>query len=115
MTAGTGIGANGEIIHVEGERGLFLNGRYRMKSVLGEGTFGRVIEVQDIKKQLGNRSIGPSKRPLAIKVVRDVPKYRRDAEVEASVLWKIANVDTEDISGCVRLHDNGLSALVRRC
>jgi hypothetical protein len=51
----------------------------KILSLMGEGTFGRVLECWDRKR----------KETVAIKVIRSVPKYREAAmiEVRCCVAW----------------------------
>ena len=44
----------------------------KILSLMGEGTFGRVLECWDRKKKL----------TVAVKVIRSVPKYREAAMIE---------------------------------
>jgi len=54
----------------------FDKGRYTVASQLGKGTFGRVVEMVD----------KVDKRPVAVKVVRAVDKYAREAEIESEII-----------------------------
>merc|ERR1712054_444706 len=62
---------------------------------LGEGTFGRVIECWDRQR----------KEYCAIKIIRNVRKYRNAAKVELEVLKKLRENDKDDSRHCVRLTD----------
>lgn len=57
---------------------VFLS-RYRVREQLGQGTFGTVVLARD---QVGGGDV-------AIKVVRAIPKYRREALVEADILSEL--------------------------
>ncbi len=54
----------------------FDKARYVVTRQLGKGTFGRVVEMWDAVE----------KRAIAVKVVRAVEKYAREAEIEAEIL-----------------------------
>lgn len=65
---------------------------------LGEGTFGKVIECLD----LHGRS-GPEK--VALKIIRNVEKYREAAKLEINVLHKVKSLDRYGDSLCIRMID----------
>ncbi|KAJ7966004.1 Protein kinase [Quillaja saponaria] len=71
-----------------------LTPRYKILSKMGEGTFGRVLECWDRKKQ----------EYVAIKVVRSIRKYRDAAMVEVDVLQLLAKHD-KGTSGCVQIRN----------
>ena len=50
---------------------------------LGEGTFGKVVKCEDLQKGL----------ILAIKIIKNVKKYRDAAKLEINVLSKLAKYD----------------------
>lgn len=86
-----------EIQHFEWNRGDYLGDakRYQMHKVLGDGTFGRVIECQDTT----------SRQMVAVKVVRDVQRYTEAAEIEAEILREIARARHPN-PRCVMLKDS---------
>jgi len=62
---------DGHYVFVVGEN---LTRRYKILSKLGEGTFGKVVECWDrIRKEY-----------CAVKIIRNVPKYRRAAFLEVT-------------------------------
>ena len=65
----------------------FDGDRYRVIKQLGKGTFGRVVEMWDEKEQ----------RHVAVKVVRAVEKYSREAEIEAEILLKVQSGSALDL------------------
>jgi hypothetical protein len=83
----------------QGKGGEVLGNKYRVIDELGKGTFGRVMKAYEIKNDsikeklgLGNfRGVVRPKRSgvVAIKVTRNVAKYKRDAEIEAKLLRKV--------------------------
>jgi dual-specificity kinase len=61
--------------------------RFKMLSLLGEGTFGKVVECWDRKL----------KKYCAVKIVRNIPKYTRDAKVEIEFMERLRAADTRDL------------------
>eukprot|EP00401_Gymnodinium_catenatum_P004957 CAMPEP_0117534528 /NCGR_PEP_ID=MMETSP0784-20121206/40458_1 /TAXON_ID=39447 /ORGANISM="" /LENGTH=525 /DNA_ID=CAMNT_0005331011 /DNA_START=73 /DNA_END=1650 /DNA_ORIENTATION=+ len=84
-----------DIVHVEWSEGMMLKSRYRVSKLLGDGTFGRVLFAEDTKKD----------RQVAIKVIREVEKYVRNAKREAEILKDIRDADAKRTSRCVIMHD----------
>ncbi|KAF2119913.1 kinase-like domain-containing protein [Lophiotrema nucula] len=72
-----------------------LTERYQILKLLGQGTFGKVVEAFDKKK--GTR--------CAIKVIRSVPKYRDASRIELRVLSTLASNDKHNINRCIHLRD----------
>ncbi|ESL11242.1 protein kinase [Trypanosoma rangeli SC58] len=60
--------------------------RFKILSLLGEGTFGKVVEAWDRKR----------KEYCAVKIVRNVPKYTRDAKIEIQFMEKVRQSDPSD-------------------
>lgn len=87
-----------DIVHFDWHDEMVLDSRYQIKSLCGDGTFGRVLLAYDQRRQ----------RDVAIKVIRDVEKYRRCAKREAELLRDIRDADTRNKSRCVRLYDKFL-------
>ena len=80
-------------------RGSDITERFKILDEIGEGTFGKVLECWDRKKQ----------ERIAIKVVRNVPRYREGAEMEIDVLEKImerSRTHFEWDHCCIRLLDH---------
>merc|ERR1712070_1383 len=84
-----------EIIHFDWKRGMVLNKRYGLESLLGDGTFGRVLQAEDLRQG----------RKVAVKVIRDVPRYLENAKIEAEILNDIRKADTDGVSGCCVMYD----------
>ena len=57
--------------------------RYKITAELGEGTFGKVVRCDDLQKN----------KILAIKIIKNVKKYRDAAKLEINVLTKLAKYD----------------------
>lgn len=61
-------------------------GRFKILSLLGEGTFGKVVEAWDRKR----------KEYCAVKIVRNIPKYTRDASYEIQFMERVRRHDADD-------------------
>ncbi|CAK0785347.1 hypothetical protein CVIRNUC_008554 [Coccomyxa viridis] len=79
--------------HFVYELGDNLTSRYKILSKMGEGTFGRVLECWDRK----------NKDYVAIKIVRNVQKYRDAAMIELEVLNTLEKNDAAGQYHCVSL------------
>jgi len=62
---------------------------------LGEGTFGKVVKCEDTQKS----------KTLAIKIIKNVKKYRDAAKLEINVLSKLAKYDPKGEYLCVVMYD----------
>ena len=82
--------------HLVYRAGDVLRDRYRIVGFLGEGTFGKVVHVKDLTK--GGRS-------CALKIIKNVEKYREAAQLEVKVLEKLAEKDPYGKQMCVHLWD----------
>lgn len=69
---------------------MVLNSRYEIRNKLGDGTFGRVLSARDTREE----------RQVAIKVIRDVPRYMENARIEADILKDIRRADPQGNSRC---------------
>ena len=88
--------------------GAILADEYRIMKELGRGTFGRVLEcyVVDQTRFLEQVGLGNWRGTLrakrsglrAIKIIRNIERYRKDAEIEADLLRKINRSDGD--RGC---------------
>ncbi|KZP31821.1 kinase-like protein [Athelia psychrophila] len=67
--------------------------RYRTVRLLGQGTFGKVVECVDTT----NNS------RVAIKIIRAVPKYRDASKIEVRVLQKLKERDPMNKHKCIHL------------
>ncbi|XP_074422992.1 dual specificity protein kinase CLK2 isoform X5 [Larus michahellis] len=76
--------------------GDWLQERYEIISTLGEGTFGRVVQCIDHRRG-GAR--------VALKIIKNVEKYKEAARLEINVLEKINEKDPENTNLCVRMFD----------
>ncbi|XP_060084793.1 uncharacterized protein LOC132564128 [Ylistrum balloti] len=78
--------------HLIYQPGDVLQARYEIVSTLGEGTFGKVVEVKDMQRN-GER--------LALKIIKNIEKYREAAKLEINVLEKLRAKDPNGQYLCV--------------
>ena len=81
--------------HLVYRLGEIIQGRYKVLGSLGEGTFGKVLKVLDL----------PSNQHIALKIIKNVKKYREAARLEINVLTKLAKIDPEGKFLCVKMLD----------
>lgn len=70
--------ADGHLIYHTGD---ILQNRYKILANLGEGTFGRVVKVKDSVMDT----------TMALKIIKNVEKYREAAKLEINALEKLAD------------------------
>jgi dual-specificity kinase len=75
--------------------GDILNSKYKITGLLGEGTFGRVLEVED-----------DSGKRLAVKILKLCDKFSEAGKMEAEVLQKLNESDPCNSSNIVRMFDH---------
>ncbi|XP_056619148.1 dual specificity protein kinase CLK2b [Triplophysa dalaica] len=80
--------------HLIYEPGDVLQDRYEIVGTLGKGTFGKVLECVD------HRSGGSH---IALKIIKNVKKYREAAHLEINVLENIQQKDPDHESLCVQM------------
>ncbi|KAK5210227.1 serine threonine protein kinase CMGC group [Exophiala xenobiotica] len=73
-----------------------LTERYDIVKLLGQGTFGKVVEAFDKKK----------KTKCAVKIIRSVQKYRDASRIELRVLSTLALNDKTNRNKCIHLRDS---------
>jgi len=81
--------------HLVYRPGDTLQARYKIISTLGEGTFGKVAKCMDLRN--GN--------VVALKIIKNVEKYREAAKLEINVLEKLNQADPHGQHLCVRMLD----------
>ncbi|XP_011688112.1 PREDICTED: probable serine/threonine-protein kinase clkA isoform X2 [Wasmannia auropunctata] len=81
--------------HLVYQSGDILANRYKVLATLGEGTFGKVVKVKDLQMD----------HVMALKIIKNVEKYREAAKLEINALEKIANKDPEGQHLCVKMLD----------
>ncbi|XP_034664191.1 serine/threonine-protein kinase prpf4B isoform X7 [Drosophila subobscura] len=84
--------ADGHLIYHTGD---ILHHRYKIMATLGEGTFGRVVKVKDMERDYC----------MALKIIKNVEKYREAAKLEINALEKIAQKDPHCDHLCVKMVD----------
>ncbi|RDB25581.1 Dual specificity protein kinase lkh1 [Hypsizygus marmoreus] len=67
--------------------------RYRTVRLLGQGTFGKVVEAFDTE----------TNTRVAIKIIRAIPKYRDASKIEVRVLQKLKERDPLNRNKCIHL------------
>ncbi|VDM97607.1 unnamed protein product [Thelazia callipaeda] len=85
---------DGHLIYQDGD---VIQGKYEIIRTLGEGTFGKVVQVKDGTK---------SGRQFALKVIKNVSKYREAARLEINVLKKLQERDPNGKFLVIQLLDN---------
>ncbi|XP_013400721.1 dual specificity protein kinase CLK2 isoform X1 [Lingula anatina] len=85
--------SEGHLIYKEGD---VLQARYEIVRTLGEGTFGKVVEVKDLQKD---------NEVAALKIIKNVEKYREAAKLEINVLEFMHSKDPEGTFLCVKFFD----------
>ncbi|KAF9048535.1 CMGC CLK protein kinase [Panaeolus papilionaceus] len=70
-----------------------IHKRYRTVRLLGQGTFGKVVEAVDTE----------SNARVAIKIIRAIPKYRDASKIEIRVLQKLRERDPTNRNNCIHL------------
>ncbi|XP_014478974.1 PREDICTED: dual specificity protein kinase CLK2 isoform X3 [Dinoponera quadriceps] len=81
--------------HLVYQSGDILANRYKVLATLGEGTFGKVVKVKDLQMD----------HVMALKIIKNVEKYREAAKLEINALEKIAIKDPEGQHLCVKMLD----------
>ncbi|KAI1337971.1 kinase-like domain-containing protein [Xylariaceae sp. FL0016] len=72
-----------------------LTSQYQMVKLLGQGTFGKVVQAKDRKRN----------KLVAIKIIRAVQKYRDASRIELRVLQTLKANDDENRNRCIHLRD----------
>ncbi|XP_076865589.1 dual specificity protein kinase CLK2 isoform X2 [Brachyhypopomus gauderio] len=82
--------------HLICRSGDVLQERYEIVGTLGEGTFGRVMECIDHRRGGAH---------VALKIIKNVEKYKEAARLEINVLERINERDPDNKNLCVRMFD----------
>lgn len=72
-------------------RGDLIDNRFKILKLAGQGTFGTALYVRDLRQG----------EEVAMKVIRSVDKYLKEAKIEIEILTRLAKGD-----GIVRLHEH---------
>ncbi|MBW0494834.1 hypothetical protein O181_034549 [Austropuccinia psidii MF-1] len=81
---------------------LLGNHRYQVIKLLGQGTFGKVVQATDLHSPIdccGRR------KEVAVKVIRAVQKYRDASKIEIKVLNLLRERDPDNVNKCIHLLD----------
>ncbi|XP_019109461.1 dual specificity protein kinase CLK2 isoform X1 [Larimichthys crocea] len=89
---------NGHLIYNSGD---VLEDRYEIVDTLGEGTFGKVVQCLDHSSVFTHR--GGSR--IALKIIKNLEKYREAAKLEINVLERIRQSDPDNKYHCVQMLD----------
>ncbi|XP_061090646.1 dual specificity protein kinase CLK2-like isoform X1 [Conger conger] len=82
--------------HLVYRSGDVLQERYEIVGTLGEGTFGRVVQCVDHRR---------GEARVALKIIKNVEKYKEAARLEINVLERINEKDPENKHLCVKMYD----------
>eukprot|EP00760_Papus_ankaliazontas_P011574 PhM_4_TR14858/c0_g2_i1/m.26167/K08287/E2.7.12.1; dual-specificity kinase len=96
---------SGHFYVVLGEDVDTSTGRYKILSMLGQGTFGKVVEAWD-------RTL---KVYCAVKIVRNTPKYTRDAQIEVKYMERVCQRDPRGEFAIVRVQRNFINDQGHMC
>ncbi|EWC47067.1 hypothetical protein DRE_03436 [Drechslerella stenobrocha 248] len=77
------------------QAGAQLTNRYKIVKLLGQGTFGKVVQAFDSLKN----------EYCAIKIIRSVQKYRDASKIELRVLSTLNKNDADNRNKCIHLRD----------
>ncbi|KAH7329396.1 kinase-like domain-containing protein [Stachybotrys elegans] len=72
-----------------------LTDKYQIVKLLGQGTFGKVVQARDRKRN----------KAVAVKIIRSVQKYRDASKIELRVLATLKANDEENRNRCIHLRD----------
>ncbi|PAV64239.1 hypothetical protein WR25_12555 [Diploscapter pachys] len=85
---------DGHLIYANGDTVLE---RFIIQDTLGEGTFGKVVKVQDAAN---------NNRVMALKIIKNVSKYRDAARLEIKVLNKLKEKDSDNKFWVIQMVDH---------
>ena len=91
--------ADGHLAYLPGD---VIGDRYEIVSTLGEGTFGKVAKARDLE---GGQT-GQAGQVVALKVIKNIHKYREAAKLEINVLRKLNAKDPAGKNLCVKMFDS---------
>ena len=85
--------SDGHLAYLPGD---WVTDRYEIISTLGEGTFGKVVKVRDTDND----------NHVAMKIIKNIHKYREAAKLEINVLKKLNGKDPNGKHLCVKMFDS---------
>uniref|UniRef100_A0A914HV61 Protein kinase domain-containing protein n=1 Tax=Globodera rostochiensis TaxID=31243 RepID=A0A914HV61_GLORO len=86
---------DGHLIYATGDR---IDDKFEIVKTLGEGTFGKVVQVKDLSNPKGPQR--------ALKIIKNVSKYREAARLEINVLKKLKDKDPDGRNLVIQLLDS---------
>ena len=111
-------GGPGDVLHSTSKQ-------YRIVDELGKGTFGRVMKAYEIKGGSLKEKVGlgsfrgkilwKRRGAVAVKITRNVEKYKRDAEIEADMLRKVNRSGSRGTQFFPKLMDEFCSPMGHHC
>lgn len=94
------------------ENDVFSDGRFIVKQLLGQGTFGKVLKCLDTRAEVVNQnhfwnytSTTHEKAFVAIKIIRAIDRYREAAKTELRVLQAVMENDPQGQYQCLMLKE----------
>jgi len=94
--------------HFEGGKGTIIAERYKILREIGLGTFGRVVECLDLKRNQpsGRQQDHRDAKPfVALKIVRKIKRYHESALIEARIVDAINRRGGRGLTHCVVMYD----------
>ncbi|KAA1088630.1 dual specificity protein kinase kns1 [Puccinia graminis f. sp. tritici] len=79
-----------------------LLGDHRFVKLLGQGTFGKVVQATDLHAPIDRSG---RRKEVAVKVIRAVQKYRDASKIEIKVLNLLRERDPDNVNKCIHLLD----------
>lgn len=76
------------------ENDIFAN-RFVIQKLVGQGTFGKVVACYD----------KVNRDTVAIKIIRNIPKYRDAAKIELRILTTLKKFDNDNKNHCIHLRE----------
>lgn len=76
--------------------------RYQVIKLLGQGTFGKVVQATDLHAPIDRSG---RRKEVAVKVIRAVQKYRDASKIEIKVLNLLRERDPDNVNKCIHLLD----------
>ncbi|EFP84611.2 CMGC/CLK protein kinase [Puccinia graminis f. sp. tritici CRL 75-36-700-3] len=76
--------------------------RYQVVKLLGQGTFGKVVQATDLHAPIDRSG---RRKEVAVKVIRAVQKYRDASKIEIKVLNLLRERDPDNVNKCIHLLD----------
>lgn len=101
-------GRDDTVGHFDGGKGTIIADRYKILRQVGLGTFGRVVECLDLKRNQpsGRQQDHRDAKPfVALKIVRKIKRYYESALIEARIVDSINRRGGRGRTHCVVMYD----------